>query len=141
LAPIADQLPVEEPCHGFRAGRSTVSNAQPHTGQAVVVNMDLAGFFPSIGFRRVSSVFERLGYSPAVATILGLLCTACPRREEWIGRERRFVAIGPRGLPQGACTSPALANQVPRRLDCRLDRPAGAPGGGQTRYPGGRSFS
>ena len=30
-----------------------------------------------------------------------------------------FVATGPRGLPQGACTSPGLSNQVARRLDRR----------------------
>ena len=141
LETIVDQLPVEEPCHGFRAGRSTVSNAQPHTGQAVVVNMDLAGFFPSIGFRRVSSVFERLGYSPAVSTILGLLCTACPRREEFRHGERCFVATGPRGLPQGACTSPALANQVGRRLDRRLDALMKRLGGAYTRYADDLTFS
>ncbi|HKB37372.1 MAG TPA: reverse transcriptase family protein, partial [Gemmataceae bacterium] len=141
LENILDKLSVEDPCHGFHPGRGTVTNAAPHAGQAVVINMDLAGFFPSVSFRRVRSVFERLGYSPAVATILGLLCTACPRREEWIGRERRFVAIGPRGLPQGACTSPALANQVTRRLDRRLDGLAKSLGGAYTRYADDLSFS
>src|SRR5207247_1083210 len=35
-------------------------------------------------------------------------------------RQTVLVATGPRGLPQGACTSPALSNQVARRLDKRL---------------------
>ena len=66
------------------------------------------------------SVFHRLGYSPAVATILALLCTECPRRQVVYDGQTYFVASGPRGLPQGACTSPALSNQVARRLDKRL---------------------
>ena len=84
------------------------------------MNLDLEGFFPSIGFPRVRKVFAGLGYSPAVATILALLCTECPRRAVVYDGVRYHVAIGPRGLPQGACTSPGLSNQVARRLDRRL---------------------
>jgi retron-type reverse transcriptase len=82
--------------------------------------MDLEAFFPSITFPRIRSVFHRLGYSPAVATILALLCTECPRRRVEYDGKPYHVATGPRGLPQGACTSPALSNQVARRLDKRL---------------------
>ena len=86
----------------------------------VLVNLDLADFFPNIIFVRVRAVFQRLGYSGAVATLLALLCTECPRREVRYDGKTYFVATSPRGLPQGACTSPALANQVARRLDRRL---------------------
>ena len=65
-------------------------------------------------------MFHRLGYSPAVATILALLCTECPRQTVEYAGQTYHVAVGPRGLPQGACTSPALSNQVARRLDRRL---------------------
>jgi retron-type reverse transcriptase len=117
---ILRRLPVETPCHGFVPGRGTVSNAAVHAGQEIVVGLDLKDFFPSVGFARVRSVFGRLGYSPAVATILALLCTECPRSMVEYGGTRYHVATGPRGLPQGACTSPALSNQVARRLDNRL---------------------
>lgn len=120
LSHILSRVRVESAAHGFVPGRSTVTNAQPHVGQDIVVNMDLEAFFPSIAFPRVRSVFHRLGYSPAVATILGLLCTECPRRLVTYAGQAYFVATGPRGLPQGACTSPALSNQVARRLDRRL---------------------
>src|SRR5262249_31678016 len=99
---------------------STVTNATPHCGRAVVVNLDLENFFPTIGFPRVRSVFHRLGYSPCVATILALLCTECPRRHGNYDGKSYWVATRPRGLPPGACTSPALSNQVARRLDKRL---------------------
>jgi hypothetical protein len=75
---ILRRLPVEPPAHGFQAGRSILSNAQQHAGRALVVNLDLEDFFPSITFPRVRSVFHRLGYSLAVATIFALLCTECP---------------------------------------------------------------
>lgn len=120
LQEIVGKLPVEAPAHGFVAGRSIVTNASPHCRRAIVVNMDLEGFFPSIGFPRIRSVFQRLGYSPAVATILALLCTECPRRTVHYEGVTYHVATGPRGLPQGACTSPGLSNQVARRLDKRL---------------------
>lgn len=117
---ILKRLPVHDLAHGFVPGRSIVSNARPHVGRAVLVNLDLADFFPSVHFVRVRSVFARLGYSGAVATLMALLCTECPRREVRYDGKTYFVATGPRGLPQGACTSPALANQVARRLDRRL---------------------
>src|SRR5439155_24828014 len=89
-------------------------------GKDLVVNLDLEDFFPSIGFLRVRKVFVRAGYSPAVGTVLALLCTECPRRPVEYAGQRYWVATGPRGLPQGACTSPALSNQVALRLDRRL---------------------
>ena len=117
---ILAKIPVEPPAHGFQPGRSTVTNASAHVGRRVVLNMDLENFFPSITFPRVRSVFYRLGYSPAAATILALLCTECPRKQVTYDGKPYWVATGPRGLPQGACTSPALSNQVARRLDKRL---------------------
>jgi RNA-directed DNA polymerase len=120
LINILMKLPVEPSAHGFVPGRSTLTNALPHAGRDVVINMDLEGFFPSIGFARVRHVFLRLGYSGAVATLLALLCTECPRKRVVYAGTPYFVAIGARGLPQGACTSPALSNQIARRLDRRL---------------------
>ena len=65
-------------------------------------------------------VFTSLGYSPAVATIFALLCTESPRELVTYDGKPYHVALGPRVLPQGACTSPGLSNQIARRLDRRL---------------------
>ncbi len=138
---ILRRLPVESPAHGFHPGRGILSNAQAHVRRAVVVNLDLQDFFPSITFPRVRSVFQRLGYSPAAATILALLCTECPRRVVEYAGQAYHVAIGPRGLPQGACTSPALSNQVARRLDRRLRGLADKLGLTYTRYADDLTFS
>jgi retron-type reverse transcriptase len=138
---IVSKLPVEAPAHGFISGKSILTNAQAHAGRAIVVNLDLEDFFPSIGFPRVRSVFKRAGYSPAVATILALLCTECPRRIVEYDGVTYHVATGPRGLPQGACTSPGLSNQVARRLDRRLTGLAGRLGMTYTRYADDLTFS
>jgi retron-type reverse transcriptase len=138
---ILNQLAVEPPVQGFRKGSSTVTNARPHCRQAVVVNLDLENFFPTVVFPRVRSVFHRLGYSPSVATILALLCTECPRQQVKYDGKSYWVATGPRGLPQGACTSPALSNQVARRLDKRLGGLAKKLNLTYTRYADDLTFS
>lgn len=138
---ILSKLDVAAQAHGFVVARSTVTNATPHCGKAVVVNTDLEGFFPSITFPRVRKAFQRIGYSPAVATILALLCTECPRREVEFGGQKLFVATGPRALPQGACTSPALSNQATLRLDRRFQGLATRMGLTYTRYADDITFS
>lgn len=141
LGSILSKLPTEEPAHGFVPGRSTLTNAAPHAGRDVVVNLDLEGFFPSVGFARVRHLFRRQGYSGAVATLLALLCTECPRRRVVYSGTPYFVATGPRGLPQGACTSPAASNQVARRLDRRLSALSAKLGVTYTRYADDLTFS
>ena len=141
LGNILGRLPTEEPAHGFVPGRSTLTNARPHAGRDVVVNADLRDFFPSVGFARVRHLFGRCGYGGAVATLLALLCTECPRRRVTYAGVVYFVATGPRGLPQGACTSPAASNQIARRLDRRLVGLATKLGFAYTRYADDLSFS
>jgi RNA-directed DNA polymerase len=120
LENILNKLPTEPCAHGFVRGCSILTNALPHVGHSVVINMDLEGFFPSITFPRIRKVFERLGYSPAVSTVLALICSESPRRSATYEGRLYLVAAGPRALPQGACTSPAISNQIAKRLDRRL---------------------
>jgi retron-type reverse transcriptase len=141
LANVAGKLPVTEAAHGFVASRGIVTNANPHVGKAVVVNLDLADFFPTITFPRVRAVFERYGYSGSVATVLALLCTECPRAAVTYAGMKYEAATGPRGLPQGAPTSPAISNQVVRKLDKRLLGVARKLGLGYTRYADDLTFS
>ncbi len=138
---ILTKLEVHDAAHGFVAGRSTLSNATPHAGKDVVVNLDLKDFFPSIHFPRVRSLFERAGYSGAVATILALICTESPRTQVVYTGSTYQVANGPRALPQGACTSPALSNLIALRLDRRLSGLAAKMGLTYTRYADDLTFS
>jgi retron-type reverse transcriptase len=134
-------VPVHEAANGFVKGRSTLTNALPHVGKDVVANVDLEDFFPTITFPRVKGIFQGLGYSPAVAVVLALLCTECPRRMVQYQGETFHVATGPRGLPQGASTSPALSNLVARRLDARASGLCRKLGWTYSRYADDLTFS
>jgi len=141
LANILRKVPVHAAAQGFVPARSTVTNAAPHAGRDVVVNADLKDFFPTVTFGRVKGIFQAMGYSPAAATILGLLCTACSRRTVEYDGKTLHVATSPRALPQGACTSPALSNLVARRFDARLSGLADKLGWTYTRYADDLTFS
>lgn len=134
LTNILNLIPVHQNAHGFVAQHSVVTNAAPHVGSSVVINADLKDFFPSITLARVDGLFRRIGYSPAIATILALLCTECPRDTVTFCGTTYHAAIGPRALPQGACTSPAISNLVAHKLDRRMSAMADKLGWRYTRY-------
>jgi RNA-directed DNA polymerase len=135
------RAPVHAAAHGFLKGKSIVSNALPHVGKAVVINLDLKNFFPSIAMPRIKGVFSELGYSEQVATILALVCTEAPTEEVSVDGETFFVAHGTRALPQGAPSSPMLTNILCRRLDARLQGCAAKLGFSYTRYADDLTFS
>ncbi len=138
---ILARLEVEPHAHGFVPGRSIRSNATPHVGKQVVVNLDLREFFPTVTFRRIKGLFQALGYSEHVGTVLALLCTEPPRVQAEVDGKVYHVALGRRVLPQGACTSPALTNALCRRLDRRLAGLAARHGFAYTRYADDLTFS
>ena len=141
LRNVVEHLPVHGAAHGFLPGRSIVTHAAAHCGSKVLVQVDLKDFFPTITWRRARGVFRKAGYREQVATLLALLCTEAPREVvEWQGRNW-FVALGPRCLPQGAPTSPALTNAVCLRLDRRLAGLARSKGFTYTRYADDLTFS
>jgi hypothetical protein len=144
LAPV----PVHGCAHGFVAGRSCLSGAQIHAGEAVVVTLDLTQFFPSLGLARIHGIFRSLGYPWSVARALtGLCSTATPASvfrhlPEGLRHDRMSRALyGARHLPQGAPTSPALANLAAWQLDRRLHGLARAAAANYTRYADDLAFS
>ena len=138
---ILEKVPMHAAAHGFRRGRSIVTNATPHVGTDVVINLDLQDFFPSISYRRVKGVFQALGYAEAIATIFALICTEATTTELELDGRTYFVATSDRHLPQGAPTSPAITNILCRRLDKRLANMAESQGFTYTRYADDLTFS
>ncbi len=138
---ILNKVELHDAAHGFVPGRSILSNARPHVGRAVVVNLDLKDFFPTVGYPRVWGQFKALGYSPAAATILALICTEPEVDEIELDGRRWYVAHDARSLPQGAPSSPALTNIICRRLDRALSTLAGNSGFTYTRYADDLTFS
>jgi hypothetical protein len=153
LHEILDHVPAHDAAHGFIAGRSAVSHARLHTRQAAVLRLDLKDFFASIAAGRVYGIFRTLGYAPSVAHVLtGITSNAIPQvvwasvprtadprlvqSRFWLGRQ-----LATPHLPQGAPTSPALANLAAFRLDRRLDGLAAASGCRYSRYADDLTFS
>lgn len=152
LAEILNQVPsYYSAAHGFVKGRSVRTFAAQHVGQQLVLRMDLQDFFPCISGVRVQALFRTLGYPESVADLLGGLCTnATPRsvfaqpRDASITPEALIVAqrmYSRPHLPQGAPTSPALANLCAHRLDLRLTGLADWAGATYSRYADDLAFS
>jgi RNA-directed DNA polymerase len=146
LAPI----PLHPAAHGFVPGRSARTGAAVHTGADVVISLDLVSFFARVPPGRIFGVLRQAGYPEATAHVLTGLCThavpdAVLRAMPAGGTsEERFAlaqALRAVHLPQGAPSSPALANLAVRRLDSRLAGWAEAAGGTYTRYADDLAFS
>lgn len=148
LAGLLDAIPTHENVHGFVRGRSAISHAREHAGHAVVIGFDLRDFFNSIGIARIRALFRTLGYAEGVAGALARLTTT---RTPLAVRERLLDAGGialmgakrlaSRHLPQGAPTSPALANLCAFGLDLRLEGLAWRFGAQYSRYADDIVFS
>jgi RNA-directed DNA polymerase len=137
---IAHQPPHEAAC-GYRRGQSVLDHARAHAGQAVVLKFDLRDFFSSVRASRVHALFATLGYPEAVARAMTALCTtATPEpvlrrlREDGSLNWEQAQRLRDAHLPQGAPTSPALANLCAFSLDLRLDGLAHVLGARYTRY-------
>jgi RNA-directed DNA polymerase len=150
LVRLLEHVLAHPAVHGFVRGRSSVTHAAQHVDQAVVVRIDLKDFFPSIAYPRIHAMFNTLGYPDPVARTLAGLCThllpsAALRRLmppngvplTWAQRKQLQIPH----LPQGAPTSPALANLCAYRLDCRLAKLAETCGARYSRYADDLVFS
>lgn len=113
---ILEKVPVHSSVHGFRRGRSYITNAVSHLGQAHILNVDIEDFFPTIERRRVVQIFRGLGYSDEVAGNVANLLTL-----EGV-------------LPQGSPCSPMLANLVFHSADEDIQRLCDGIGAKYTRY-------
>jgi hypothetical protein len=140
---LLDRIPPHDSAHAFRKGRSIATFAAPHCGHQVVLRFDLKDFFPSVPASRVHRVFRTAGYPREIARLLTGLCTNVVPDDVWSPevpwtQRQRFRSPH---LPQGAPTSPALANLCARRLDARLTGLACAAGATYTRYADDLAFS
>jgi RNA-directed DNA polymerase len=143
LAGVLDLIPPHPAAHAFVCGRSIQSFLAPHVGRNWVLRLDLADFFATIAAARVIEVFRFLGYPESPAQLLTRLCVSAPPRtvlDEALGpnagshdQHLRTRLASPH-LPQGAPTSPALANLCLFRFDQRLAGLATSRGVEYTRY-------
>jgi RNA-directed DNA polymerase len=148
LREILDGIPPHPAAHGFHRGRSILTYAAAHVGKRIVLRFDLRDFFPSVRAARVHSLFRTAGYPDEVARLLTGLCVSRVAADVWERRpepRESDVNLGEllrsRHLPQGAPTSPALANLCAYHLDQRLHGLAEALHATYTRYADDLAFS
>lgn len=146
---VLDQIPVHPGAHGYVRGRSPATLAAVHAGRAMVLRVDVEGFFSRIGPARITGLLRTAGYPSAVAAVLaGVLVTSTAHRvlrrapgRPGDVRRRLLDRLAQPHLPQGAPTSPAVANVLAHRLDRRLDGLATAVGARYSRYADDLVFS
>ncbi len=111
--------------HGFVGDRSILTNALPHVRKRWILNIDLEAFFPSINFGRVRGMLMAKPYrvGAGAASIMARIC--CENNQ----------------LPQGAPTSPIVANMICARMDGQLQQLARKLNCTYTRYADDLSFS
>lgn len=96
---ILYKLKVGEYAHGFVPEKTIYTNAEMHVNKELVLGIDIKDFFPSIKFKSVEHIFKSAGYTSRIAKDFANLCTYHNK------------------LPQGAPTSPMLANLASLDLD------------------------
>lgn len=87
---------------GKRNGSPLVYCAEKHKNNLYVLKLDLKNFYPSIRREKVYYAFSNIGYNTEVSNLLTNICVVDDE------------------LPQGAVTSPYLANLICRKLDLRI---------------------
>ncbi len=132
---IFNAVPPHPLSFGFCRGRSAIDFVKPHVGKAVCWRFDLESFFTFITAGRVIGLMRKFGYRRDVATVIGLLTTV-KTSHRFLSVEHPAASFGiqspvylNRHLPQGAPTSPAIANLCAFGLDSRLAGVARSIGG------------
>lgn len=123
LRNILEKLHTTPSSYGFERGSKLRLHAEQHLGAQAILTLDIENFFPSISIAQVTRVFLTAGYPSSAASMLARLCTCM------------------NALPQGAPSSPRLANLVCFRMDRRLAQFAQQRGIVYTRYADDLSFS
>lgn len=105
LQNILYKVRVSQYSIGFKKdgkGSPLLQSAERHKNNLYILKMDLKNFFPSVKRERIFNQFLQLGYNTYASNLLTNICTlnGC--------------------LPQGAVTSPYLANLVCYRMDVRI---------------------
>lgn len=145
---ILDKIEANQNVHGFVKDRSILTNAEPHQNKNLVISLDLKNFFPTISYKRVKGLFQKLGYSEQLSTIFALLTTHnetdklnvdgevyyAQKVDKETGKTNRF-------LPQGSPVSPAITTLIAYKMDKRLEGLAKKMGFTYTRYADDLTFS
>jgi hypothetical protein len=131
----------------FSKGDRLVAAAKPHCRARWIMKIDVSNFFESISEKTVYDVFVSLGYQPLVSLEMARICTRLGvatrfrTKKRWLIHDdgsrwkiHRYSSRRMGHLPQGAPTSPMLANLAVRKMDESIRMLAAENGLIYTRY-------
>ena len=117
-------MPISPYATAYRPGGGVRRNALPHCGQEQLLKLDIRRFFDSVRYTQLKeTVCPAAVYAEKLRVLLSILC------------------YSKEGLPQGAPTSPAIANILLRQFDETVGGWCGARGIAYTRYCDDLAFS
>ena len=150
---ILAHVPAHNCSVAFSKGDSLYKAVEPHCQAKWLVKVDVQSFFESISESTVYRLFDNLGFEPLIAFEMARLCTRDQHDAQQNEGQRKdynlaslyvieqYTRSVQGHLPQGAPTSPMLANLVCRGLDERLAAIAEERGLNYTRYADDITFS
>ncbi len=115
--------------YAFRKGLSIKDCASIHCDQSWLIKIDIKNYFESISEIDVYKYFHKLGYNKLLSFQLARICTVNDSRNKTLdtlpskfiyhkNKQYKFLQNSEIGfLPQGAATSPMLANLITSQLD------------------------
>lgn len=155
---VLNRVHADPAATAYQPGCSPKAAATVHLGCRWLIKIDLKSFFESVSERQVFRVFAQLGFPGLLAFQLARICTTISvddddpkktssryRHYRWNSHSQdrhqqlRHPLVG--HLPQGAPTSPQLANLVMRSADEEITALATACGCRYTRYADDIAFS
>lgn len=132
---VLTSLPPHHASYAYARGCSILKCAQMHVGSRWLIKIDIQQFFESISEVQVYRVFSSAGYEPLVSFELARLTTRLsnsrrrysrPNWRNWDSSRHANILwyqnphLG--NLPQGAPTSPAIANLAVREFDRSIEK-------------------
>jgi RNA-directed DNA polymerase len=128
---ILSNIPASPYSYAYCKGQSIVECAQQHLGCNWLIKVDLRHFFETLSEIQAYRVFSEIGYGNLISFEMARLCSKVLKRNSRKYQKSNWLSNAPSPigdynderighLPQGAPTSPKLANLIVHKLDFEI---------------------
>ena len=132
---------AHESCMGFIKNKSVLDGANIHLGSKVLLTMDIENFFNSIKTRQVQQTIDHLAYKLKLNSKKYNFATINKQKAVYERLAISNLLTFKNQVPQGAPTSPIIANLVTYKMDIQMQDLADRNNCLYTRYADDVAFS